>query len=358
MKYKMVNMALFQAVIIYRFIKYIFPLVDQELSFWKHYAQNIPDSILSQQAAMSIEKKSFHAQGGSIYSLYPNRKNPLSVKFIVALQTISDYLDNLCDRVGVMDAKSFLQLHQAILDALDPNPHFSDYYANYPYKNDGGYLRSLVNTCKIYIRTLPSYEQIRKEVLFLAKLYGEMQSYKHISLSEREDAIRSWFCPYSSRYSELSPWEFSASAGSTLGIFLLCVLAEDENLTKDEVLQTVDAYFPWVCGFHILLDYFIDEQEDRIAGDLNFVSYYNSQEEKKQRLAHFLRQSIDKVSVLPHPLFHQTIIHGLLAMYLSDPKTNAEEEKPIGNYLLRQVPFNSNILYGICKILRKKKTIV
>ncbi|HHY91353.1 MAG TPA: tetraprenyl-beta-curcumene synthase family protein [Clostridiales bacterium] len=344
-------------MIIYRFIKYIFPLVDQELSFWKRYALNIPDPILSQQATMSIEKKSFHAQGGSIYSLYPNRKSSLSLKFIVALQTISDYLDNLCDRVGVMDADSFLQLHQALSDALDPSPHFSDYYANYPYKNDADYLYSLVNTCKKYIRTLPSYEKIRKEVLFLAKLYGEMQSYKHIQETDREDAIRSWFRSYSSLYPDLSPWEFSAAAGSTLGIFLLCVLAEDENLTKDEVLKTVDAYFPWVCGFHILLDYFIDEQEDRITGDLNFVSYYNSQEEKKQRLAYFLRQSIDKVSGLPHPLFHQTILHGLLAMYLSDPKTNAEKEKSIRKYLLRKAPCNANILYGICKILRKKKTI-
>lgn len=41
------------------------------------------------------------------------------VKFIVAFQTISDYLDNLCDRVEVNDEQAFRQLHLAITDALD-----------------------------------------------------------------------------------------------------------------------------------------------------------------------------------------------------------------------------------------------
>jgi len=46
--------------------------------------------------------------------------------------------------------------------------------------------------------------------------------------------------------------------------------AFDQNLS-DELTQVKNSYFPWVQGLHILLDYLIDQEEDRINGDLNFV---------------------------------------------------------------------------------------
>jgi tetraprenyl-beta-curcumene synthase len=46
---------------------------------------------------------------------------------VVALQTISDYLDNLCDRRGSPTGR-FRQLHLAMTDALDPAGETHDYY--------------------------------------------------------------------------------------------------------------------------------------------------------------------------------------------------------------------------------------
>ena len=36
-------------------------------------------------------------------------------------------------------------------------------------------------------------------------------------------------------------------------------------------------YFPYIQGLHILLDYFIDQEEDKVVGDLNFCSYYENE---------------------------------------------------------------------------------
>ncbi|MCT4605907.1 MAG: tetraprenyl-beta-curcumene synthase family protein [Marinisporobacter sp.] len=348
---------IYQSKIIFKFVKEVFPQVKKELSYWNTQATKIPDELLSHQAISSIQKKTFHAQGGCIYSLYYGDMDQKLISFIVALQTISDYLDNLCDRVGVENEKSFLQLHYAITDSLTPNDVFHDYYKHYPYKDDGGYLYSLVKTCKDYISTLPSFHLVQKDLLFLGKLYSEMQSYKHIEQSKREKALDDWAGNYLDLYKHLSTWEFSASSGSTLGMFFLCTLSEDKNLDENTVRKVLDAYFPYICSLHILLDYFIDEREDLNTGDLNFISYYKTPQEKEKRLLYFLEQSLNKALPLQNSLFHITIIEGLLSMYLSDPKTNFEDEKNISKKILKNSSYTTNILYNSCKLLRKKKII-
>ncbi|KXG78445.1 tetraprenyl-beta-curcumene synthase family protein [Thermotalea metallivorans] len=358
MKYNPFYKPFYQSKIIYKFIKEVFPVVNQELHIWRTVASDSPEPVLSQQALASIEKKAFHAQGGSIYSLYTHQVDPPLIKFIVALQTISDYLDNLCDRVGLDSYIAFLQLHKAMTDALDPSDSFSDYYAYYPYTKDGGYLHHLVNTCKEYVRRLPKYALVQQEVIMFGQLYAEMQSYKHVSPSIREEAMNHWAKKHLSLYPDLSTWEFAAAAGSTLGIFVLCALASDDSLTTEDVQEVKKAYFPWICGLHILLDYFIDQKEDLGMGDLNFVSYYRNSNEKKERLQWFLQQSLKKVMPLKNQIFHLTVIEGLLAMYFSDPKASLGEEKLIYKEILKFAPYSASVLYMICRQLRRKKIIL
>jgi tetraprenyl-beta-curcumene synthase len=81
-----------------------------------------------------------------------------------------------------------------------------------------------------------------------------------------------------------------------------------------------------VQGLHILLDYFIDQQEDRTEGDLNFCTYYHSHEEMIQRFAHFIEQANQSVLRLPHFRFHQMINHGLVGIYLADEKVSQQKE--------------------------------
>ena len=101
------------------------------------------------------------------------------IHFIVAYQTISDYLDNLCDRADVRDKPAFRCLHLALSDAATPDEVYNDYYKYYPYKDDGGYLKTLVKECKGVINYLPTYDLIRDKLNFLIGLYCDLQVYKH-----------------------------------------------------------------------------------------------------------------------------------------------------------------------------------
>ncbi|WP_285717817.1 tetraprenyl-beta-curcumene synthase family protein [Pelosinus sp. IPA-1] len=343
--------------LIFTFVSKVFPLITKELTHWSNYASSHASSALRTQALASIRDKKFHCQGGSIYSLYPTVDITKFIPLIVSLQTISDYLDNLCDRADIMDEQAFKQLHLAMTDALTPDAPPQDYYAYYPFKEDGGYLKQLVITCQQQIKALPSYELVKSEVQKLACFYSELQTYKHLDPSMREVKMLNWIAHHIIDYPQITPWEFAAATGSTLGIFMLCAAASDRNLHPHTVKVIDSAYFPWISGLHILLDYFIDMGEDEANGDLNFVSYYQNSSQMLSRLTLFTEQAFLQASTLQNPSFHKTVVQGLLAMYLSDPKVTTLKNQSIRKSLLKTAGGYTRFLYYLCKLLRFKKKL-
>jgi tetraprenyl-beta-curcumene synthase len=338
--------------LIIKMVKTAFPEINKELDRWKLRAGYANSETLRTQALLSIEKKKFHCQGGSAYALYPSASLHDLIRFIVAFQTISDYLDNLCDRAGIFDDVAFRQLHLSMFDAIDPFGDTHDYYLYYPQKDDGGYLPKLVTECRLQIQKLPSFGLVKDSIRKLISYYIELQVNKHITPSMREEMLTHWAVPLTVQYPEISIWEFCAATGSTLGVFLLVAAAHDPILTSEEVAAVLDTYFPWVSGLHILLDYFIDADEDKLEGDFNFTSCYKNSCECKERLSFFVNQSLMKSTGLRYPGFHRTVIHGLLAMYLSDPKANSKINRQSSRQMLKCGGVQAVLYYRICVLLR------
>jgi tetraprenyl-beta-curcumene synthase len=346
-----------QLNLIRKLVQKVFPQVEVELDGWRDRIKTCPDEVLATQALASISTKRFHAQGGSVYALYPGVEQQGFIRFVVAFQTISDYLDNLCDRAGVAEEAAFRQLHLAFEEALSVDGPISEYYCFYPHGEDGGYLAGLVQECRQQLSRWPAYSVVQHEVIRLARLYSQLQTYKHLSREVREEKLRLWAQPHLEIMAGLSCWEFAAATGSTLGIFVLCAMSSNPNLKVEEVEKVIGAYFPWVCGLHILLDYFIDQQEDREGGDLNFVFYYADSVVCQQRLTWFLETALQQISHLEYSLFHQTVLIGLLAMYLSDPKAAQEEVGDISSSLLSTGGRRARMFHNFCKVLRWRKRI-
>ena len=249
------------------------PDVHRYLGQWKQLAETIPDAELRKQALASIETKTFHCEGGAIYSLLAGNSYRQTLIFIIAYQTICDYLDNLCDRSTSQDPEDFRALHESVIDALTPGKTGVNYYRFRQEQNDAGYLLALVQTCQAVLETLPSYPNIAQSLHELAGYYCDLQVFKHIRVSERLPSLKAWFDINREHLPEMSWNEFAASTGSTLGLFCLVAYATNENFSVDMAEQIKDAYFPWVQGLHIMLDYLIDQAEDREGGDLNFCSF-------------------------------------------------------------------------------------
>lgn len=304
----------------------VLPAVRRCLNGWKARAQQIPNLELRKQALSSIKAKRFHCEGGSIYGLLAGRHWREAIKFIVAYQTISDYLDNLCDRSTSLDPEDFRALHESIAHALTPDSTDTNYYRARADQADGGYLKELVKTCQDVLRQVPNYAKVAPALHELANYYCDLQVHKHVQIEERVPRLKTWFSSYQKQLPELSWYEFSACAGSTLGIFCLVAYAFDQELSDELTSQVKNSYFPWVQGLHILLDYLIDQEEDRINGDLNFCFYYQSTDEMLDRFKHFIQNARKSVAQLPHPRFHQLIHQALLGVYLSHEKVRQQRD--------------------------------
>ena len=339
-----------------RFVTRVFPGVEEELKQWQEIISIADDSELREQGLASIGKKKFHCLGGSVYTLMEGAHQD-TLSFIVAFQTISDYLDNLCDRAGCLEMTAFRHLHLAFTNALEPDSNKGDYYSFYPHKDDADYLNSLVDECRKIINKLPSYHLVQEDVLRLASLYCDLQTYKHTHIPLREGYLEEWFEEYASEFRELDWWEFAAATGSTLGIFALIAAAGQPNLDSETAKKITDGYFPWICGLHILLDYFIDQEEDLLEGDLNFVSYYENKEHCIERLVLFLEHALDQAAKMPDPLFHITVVQGLPAFYLSDPKVGAQGLEDGAAMILETAGEETLRMYRVCRSLRKRGKI-
>ena len=299
----------------------VFPVVHHELAMWKERAYHIPNDELHSQAIASIEHKTFHCEGGGILALLANEHREECIRFIVAYQTISDYLDNLCDRSTSLDPNDFAALHESMLMALSPEVEGGgNYYRYRDDQDDGGYLDELVETCQDVLKKTKHYEKIAPILHELACYYCDLQIHKHVKLEEREPRLQTWFEAHKENLPEMSWFEFSACAGSTLGIFCLVAYAFHDELHDEDIAKIRQGYFPYVQGLHILLDYFIDQEEDRIGGDLNFCSYYENEQVILDRMKHFVEEAEKSIGDLPHAKFHRLISRGLLGIYLSDQK--------------------------------------
>lgn len=305
----------------YKIYKDVIPTVHRYLKKWKEKALSIPNEELRKQALASIHSKTFHCEGGAIYGLLAEDRKEDAIRFIVAYQTISDYLDNLCDRSTSLDPKDFRALHEAMTDALTPNGNTHDYYRFREEQDDGGYLEELVRTCQNCISTFPNYSFVERENLGLASLYCDLQVHKHVVHEERVPRLEAWFKEHETSLPPMTWYEFSACTGSTLGIFCLTSYAATERASSYDFAKKIkEAYFPWVQGLHILMDYFIDQEEDRLGGDLNFCFYYENEEIMMERLEYFFQKANESIGHLPDYKFHRLINNGLIAIYLSDEK--------------------------------------
>jgi tetraprenyl-beta-curcumene synthase len=314
------------------------PKARYYLKFWMGRAKAIPDPELRRQALASIGSKAFHCEGGSVYGLLAGRRMDEAVRFIVAYQTISDYLDNLCDRSNSLDPLDFQSLHEAMLNALTPGAQLPEYYRHRQGRDDGGYLKELVQTCQGVLAGIPLYQSLAPYLLDLSRSYGELQVHKHVRREERLSRLQDWFDRNRMKQPGLNEmfWqEFSASAGSTLGIYALVCSAMSGEIPPESARTIRDVYFPWIQGLHILLDYVVDQEEDRNGGDLNFCSYYSGPEEVVDRIMFFFRNADEGAKRLSHSGFHRMVCRGLPALYFADRKLSLQDEiKPIASRII------------------------
>jgi tetraprenyl-beta-curcumene synthase len=322
---------------LFGFLRRIVPHARLELEGIRTLAQTIHDESLREEALASIDGKAYHVAGGCILATFlPPLKARAYVEIVAPLESIYDYLDNLCDRHPDVTPEAYPVLHQAIADALDPGAPPRDYYALGPSGRDNGYLLRLVTRVQRSLGRIDGHEALLPCFREAADLYAEMQTYKHFAPGERERACREWFERRRDfRLQDLQWYEFACAAGSQFQVY--APLYELFAGRPGAIRATYDAHFPAVAALHVLLDSFIDQAEDAEHGELNFVAAYADAGQFRDRAGYLARRAMKALSALPDPAAHRFVLRVMALFYLTHPKVYAEGLDREAEALLRQI---------------------
>jgi tetraprenyl-beta-curcumene synthase len=303
------------------FLVSVVPRVSTELRDIRERAKCIADPLLRRQALDSISAKSYHAAGAAILATFlPAPLAKRYVDIVVPLESIYDYLDNLCDRHPAVPEAAYPVLHGAIADALDPATAVTNYYAAGPSGDDSGYLRWLVERVRDRLRAVVGYERLLPHFREAALLYGEMQTFVHLPPGERETACIAWFERRRDRRFEALTWdEFACAAGSQFQVYGPLF----ELLRNGEIEAAYDAYFPPISALHVFFDSYIDQAEDGARGDLNFAAL-RPPDERDRRVAMLGVQARRGLQRIGHPAPHRFALRIMALFYFTHPKVYAQ----------------------------------
>jgi tetraprenyl-beta-curcumene synthase len=316
------------------FLRRIVPLAAAQLDSIRERATAIPDEALRREALASVNGKAYHVAGACILATFlPAEAARQYVRIVAPLESIYDYLDNLCDRHPNVAIAAYPVLHQAIADALDPGAEPRDYYAMGPPGDDGGYLRWLVTRSQDGIRSVDGYEALLAHFREAAELYAQMQTYKHYPAGERESQLIAWF-ERSGQGLDLEWQEFACAAGSQFQVY--APLYELLAGRSEAIDAAYAAHFPAVAALHVLLDSFIDQAEDREFGELCFAETYPNRERFEERAGYLAERAERGFLALPVPAEHRFVLPVMALFYLTHPKVYAQGLNGQAEALLRR----------------------
>ena len=299
----------------------VFPVIRFTQRRLRERAKAIPDPLLREDALASHYGKSSNSEGlAALAVLAPAAHRAELTRVLVAYQLLLDYLDGVSERPVRDPVANGLQLHQAFEVALDPEVRHVDYYALAPGRDDGGYIRELIETCQAPLADLPSYDAVRIPLLRQARLCRESQALNHaLRFVGVDGQLQEWA---ERTATETGPdldfewWELiAAAAASSLCIGALLALATTPAATEDDALEVESAYFPWVSGLTALLDSLVDLDED--PDGASHVRRYDSSSDAAQRLEAIALGARRRVAALQDGRLHEAILVGMGSLYLA-----------------------------------------
>jgi tetraprenyl-beta-curcumene synthase len=293
------------------------PAAALEVRRWRRRAGAIPDALIRTDALRAIAEQRTHIDGAAAFSILSRARNPTLLRLLVAYEIIWDYLDNVNERSVSAGVANGLQLHRALVDALDPGSPVADYYRYSPWRGDGGYLRTLVMACRAHCERLPSYAAVRP-LLVQEATRGQVCALNHAPDTPQCDAMLKGWAEREFPHGHEAQWfELTAAASTNLTVFAVLALASEPACPEDAITQTVRAYFPWISVLTAMLDSYVDQDEDAASGSHSYIAHYPTPKLAIERLCQLMRRCVAEAHALRDGEKHVVIAGCMFAMYLS-----------------------------------------
>jgi tetraprenyl-beta-curcumene synthase len=330
----------------------VFPISRREIRGLRRQACRIPNPLLRQWALASHSGKWGHIEGASAFAAFaPVRQRATLVRVITALQAVYDYADILMEQPSEQPLENARALHSSLLHALWPETREIDYYAHNTQRDDGGYLASLVGSCRIAVEQLPSFRVVERGVIRHAERIIEYQSYLNLRPESGYDTFKRWASNEETPVNaELRWWEAGAAGGSPLALYALLAGAAKRSTTATDAITVEAIYWPWAGALHTLLDSLIDHQEDARTHQHSLVAHYSTSSETAQRMRKLAREAMLRAASAGHE--HHLILGGMIAFYLSDQRAHTAPTQPASDAILKELGSIARPTIGVLRARR------
>jgi tetraprenyl-beta-curcumene synthase len=309
--------------------------VSREMRRWHERATRIPDAPIREDVLTALTRKRGNTDGAALFWILPRHRDPGLLRLLIAHELIWDILDSICERGAQAGEANGDQLHRATLEALDPAQPLSDYFLHHPWRDDGGFLRALVDSCRVSCLSLPSYSRIQALAVREA-MRANVQGLNHIPDPGRRDSVlKAWAEREYPGHRELAWFELTGASSAPVVLHTLLSLAAETTCTDDDVAQAYAAYFPWVSLTATMLDSYVDQVEDAANGDHSYWSHYPTGAVAVLRLHDAIGQSARRVRDLRNGQRHAVIVACMVAMYLSKDSARTPEFRSTTQELAR-----------------------
>lgn len=304
--------------------------VGHETERWRRQAHAIPDARLRAEALRGLDHRRGHIDGAALLWTLPSRRSPALLRLLVAFEVMQDFLDGVSEHGARAGADDGTILFSAVADALDPSrPQRNGYYADLPWRDDGGYLAALVSACRNDVQQLPSFSAVRALLVREGERTGVLWRNHLCDPRLRDDGLRAWTAQMLPADAGL-PWhELAAAASGWITTLVLLALAAEPRVSEAEALETYETYFPYVALALTLLDSWADQFVDAAAGDHSYIAHYDSREQAVQRLCAIVERARADVVRLRHGERHAVVLACMVALYATERDVRTPELKPM-----------------------------
>ncbi len=321
-----------------RYWSTVAPEVRAQLARWRARAIEIEDPQLRALALHTLQEEGFTAEvAATLATLTPRRHRTATVRGIVALEVMYDYLDGLTEQPTPEPLANGRQLFKAFTDALDPSAGLDDdYYRHHPSGSDGGYLRELAASVRETLACLPKAQALAPTMLGAAARCAEAEVLTHASTLTDTSPAERW-ARATANGSGLDWREYLAGAASSvLAVHALMALAGDERTTAEHAAPIDEVYLA-LGVLSTMLDSVVDYERDAANGTLAYINHYDDRSLLGERLVHVARQAATRAADAPAGAHHLMTMAGIAAYYTSAPSAAGEVAAPVTSRIQREL---------------------
>jgi tetraprenyl-beta-curcumene synthase len=331
----------------------IAPTARTEIHRWRHHARSIPNPVLREHAMGKLSNEALNPEAAAFFAvLAPKTNRSRLVRLIVAYQVMYDYLDAVNEEPALSSLHDGLRLHRALLDAVQLQQTSNAYYPPGSHHDDGGYLNTLINTCRDLLDALPSRVALTPVLIAAAQRCGEAQARNHAVSIEGYDQLINLSEKQPSCSNGYQWWELAAAGISCLAIHALFAAAATPKTTLHEVRSIDTAYFPPICAISALLDSLIDLTHDADTINHSFATHYTTSSHAAERYAAIIADAEEQLSRLRCASRHRIILAGITGYYLSAPEAR---NKFANTVTTRAIGTASPVIWPILAVMRVRR---